>query len=72
MWPRPLSLILLLGLALGAAGWAVAYPLFMAAPPAQAARVLAQLAWRLTPACVWLALGATAVFWLWLLRRLWR
>jgi hypothetical protein len=45
---------------------------FMAAPLAQAVWVLAQVAWRLIPPFVWLAPGATAVFWLWLLRRLWR
>lgn len=68
VWQRPLSLFLLSALALGAAGWVVAYAIFSA----QAAWVLMQAVWRLTPLYVWLAMGATAVFWLWLLRRLWR
>lgn len=33
--------------------------------------VLAQVVWRLVPPLVWAAAGATAVFWLWLMRRLW-
>lgn len=33
--------------------------------------LLAHLAWRLVPPPVWAVAGATAVFWLWLMRRLW-
>lgn len=33
--------------------------------------LLAQVVWRLLPPLVWAAAGATAVFWLWLMRRLW-
>jgi hypothetical protein len=72
LWQRPLSLILLLSLAFGVAGWVVVSPLIMATPLAQATWVLAQVAWRVIPPFIWLALGGTAVFWLWLLRRLWQ
>ncbi len=72
MWQRPFSGFLLLALALIVPGWAVAYPTIVAAPLTQAVWVLMQVAWRLVPPFVWLTLAGTAVFWLWLLRRLWR
>jgi hypothetical protein len=48
--------------------------LYLAAGPqlGQAAWALARLAWRLIPPLLWAVVGAAAVFWLWLMRRLWR
>jgi hypothetical protein len=36
------------------------------------ARVLARLAWRLTPPVVWLVAAGITISWLWLMRQLWQ
>jgi hypothetical protein len=62
---RLVIILLGTGLLLSAGLLLIAGPEFITA-----AWVLARLAWRLTPPVVWLMAGATAVFWLWLMRRL--
>jgi len=63
---RLVIILLGTGLLLSAGLLLIAGPEFITA-----AWVLARLAWRLTPPFAWAAAGAAAVFWLWLMRRLW-